>query len=70
MKLIDLGWCMGRLDTSRKPGAKLTIVSPSATEGSLYTPAETVEIYGETYLLALRNALNEAYPVDNKGVEV
>lgn len=61
MKLINLGWCMARLDVGRK-GPKLTICSPSAGEESSYTPAESIEVCGEPNLLALRDALNEAYP--------
>lgn len=59
IKLIDLGWCIGRLDTD---GHKLVIVSPSEELDDRYTPSESVIVYGPTPLLALRDALNEAYP--------
>lgn len=60
MKLIDLGWCMARLDLGKQK--KLTICSPSDSDTHSYTPAESVVVYGETYIVALRDALNEAYP--------
>lgn len=63
MKVIDLGWCMARLEI-KKHSAKLIIVSPSATEDNAYSPAETVVIYGEVNVLALRDALNEEYPTE------
>jgi hypothetical protein len=59
-KVIDLVWCMARLDVHNK---KLTIVSASDASENAYTPAESVVVYGEAGLLALRDALNEAYPV-------
>lgn len=48
--LIDLGWCVGKLDTKQMC---LTIMSPSA-------PAEAVRVWGESQLRALRDALGDA----------
>lgn len=60
MKLVDLGWCLARLDVQH---SKLTIVSPSCDEGEngTYGPAESVVVYGLANITALRDALNEAY---------
>ena len=62
MAVIDLGWCMARLDVK---GKKLTIVSASDPGEHAYTPAESVTIYGDAQMMALRDALIEAYPVSN-----
>jgi len=67
MKLIDLGWCMGRLKIRDKTsGDSLIISSASNTDANVYQPAESVTIYGLAGLLALRDALNEAYPAEEK----
>lgn len=58
-RVIDLGWCMARLDTDEK---KLTIVSASYGGEQSNYPAESVSVYGEAGLKALRDALNVAYP--------
>lgn len=63
MTLIDLGWCMARLDI-KKNSSKLIICSPSASEESVYSPAESVVIYGENNVLTLRDALIAAYPLE------
>ena len=66
MKLIDLGWCMGRLkERDARSGETLIIISPSSAEESTFQPAESVTIWGLAALLNLRDALNEAYPLDN-----
>ena len=62
MKLIDLGWCMARLDPVNH---KLLIVSPAdSSEG--FNPADSIVMFGEESLKALRDALNEAYPAEAK----
>lgn len=58
-RVIDLGWCMARLDTTQ---GRLTIVSPADQDEGGYGPAASVVVYGSVSLMALRDALNEAYP--------
>lgn len=53
-KLIDLGWCIAKLDASHD---FLTIVSPAAYEAG--ARAESIVIYGQPIL----EALLEAYPL-------
>lgn len=60
MTLIDLGWCIARLDKGKH---LLKIVSPSDESTSLYVPSESITIYSQPSLEALRDALIEAYPV-------
>jgi hypothetical protein len=60
--LIDLGWCMARLNTRDN---SLKIVSPDDASDSLYQPPTCVSIFGAEPLLALRDALNAAYPVSS-----
>jgi hypothetical protein len=70
IKVIDLGWCIARLEqrtSSQSP--KLTIMSPSSAEERVYSPAESVVIWGDVSLLALRDALNEAYPAEEEKVK-
>ena len=61
MSAIDLGWCVAVLwkNGSQK---SLRIMSPSCSDDNSYTPAESVVVYGDAGLIALRDALNEAYP--------
>ena len=56
MKIIDLGWCIARLEKH-----KLTIMSPADSSEGFYQPAESIVVFGEEPLKALRDALNEAY---------
>jgi len=64
MKVIDLGWCMARINTKLN---SLVIVSPAAVEEQTYQPAESVCFYGKENIEKLRDALNEAYPVTSEG---
>ena len=65
--VINLGWCVAKLDPDNK---MLTIVSPSQGGEHAYTPAESVQVYGETALRNLRDALLVAYPIyPNTGEE-
>ena len=59
-RVIDLGVCMARLDSNRRT---LTIVSPSDIDETGYSPAESVVVYRESNLIALRDLLNEAYQI-------
>jgi hypothetical protein len=66
-KLIDLGWCMGKLIfDSRGVPAHLFIVSPSDRGDNTYTPAESVMVYGDSNIRKLFNALTEIYPVERR----
>ena len=56
--VIDLGYCVARLEDNR-----LTIISPQDV-GDYYSQAQSVSIYGEKNILALRDALNKAYPIE------
>ena len=62
-KVIDIGWCMARIDAKER---KLMIVSPAYTDEASYLPSESIEIYGEANLIALRDLLIEAYPLEEK----
>lgn len=63
--LIDLGWCMARLTKGDDGCSRLLIVSPQ--DGSeVNGDAQSVVIYSDTSLIALRDALNQAWPVDQK----
>ena len=59
MKLIDLGWSLARFDSKNNA---ITIVAPSDYSDGIAAPAQTINIHGQTNLLRLRDALNEAYP--------
>lgn len=61
IQLIDFGWGFARLDGV---GNRLTIVIPSFEEEGCHVTAVSVVVWGEIELLRLRNALNEAYPLD------
>ena len=59
MKLIDLGWCMAKLNDKKD---RLTIVSPADEQENAFVPAASVVIFGVSEIKNLRDALNEAYP--------
>lgn len=59
VELIDLGWCIGRLDARNY---RLLIASPSSRDESVYEPAESVQVNNKAGILKLRDALNKAYP--------
>lgn len=61
-KLIDLNWSVGVLKYEKNLSPILYICSPSASDENSFQPAESVAIYGKDALIALRDALNEAYP--------
>jgi len=58
--VIDLGWCIARLNTDKN---LMTIVSPADASEHTYQPAESVVVWGVDGLGKLRDALNVAYPV-------
>ncbi len=57
-KMIDLGWCLARLEPD-----KLTIVSQSEHGETAYNPAESIVIYGSANLKALRDELLAEFPI-------
>lgn len=59
MKLIDLGWCIARLDTEKQ---RLTVMTPADLEEDIFVPAASVVIYGTPAIKRLRDTLNEEYP--------
>ncbi len=59
--VLDLGWCMARLDPSKRT---LTIVSPSDSGEPSYSPAESVMIYGADKLQALAKAISADFPAE------
>lgn len=65
-KLIDLGWCIGKITVPehKTVASQLQIISPSDA-GECYQPPLDVNIYGES-IHALRDALNETFPVENQ----
>ena len=57
MKLIDLGWCIGRYENVNQ--VKLQIVSPSFSEDDTgFEPAQDITIHGIEQLKKLRDALD------------
>lgn len=56
--MINLGWSMARLIEDR-----LVIVCPSDSSESVYSPAESVSVYGVSSLVALRDALIIMHPI-------
>lgn len=61
-KLIDLGWCVATLTTTGRQADSLLIMCPVSASDGLYEPAASVNVYSKSSLIALRDALNEAYP--------
>lgn len=63
-RLIDLGWCMARLDSDAEEEFvhRITIVSPQFCDRGDFSPAASICVGGRDKLIALRDALNEAYP--------
>lgn len=59
--LIDLGWAVGRL-LKNGSSEELHLVGPSVSNEGMYQPAESITIYFKNNIIALRDALNKAYP--------
>lgn len=62
-KVIDLGWCIARLEVTAATAGTLTIVSPADYSSDPVNPAESIRIYGKDGLIALRDLLVETYPL-------
>lgn len=56
-QMIDLGWCLGRLEESGQGRSKLTIVSPACRHENTCSPPQSLEVNGPS-LENLRFALN------------
>ncbi len=52
-KAEDLGWCIAKI----KDGA-LTIVSPACIDEGVYTPAQSVTLYGYAQLSVLKELID------------
>lgn len=57
--MIDLGWCMARIELADKKNARLTISSPSLYDEASSEPAQSILIYGNENVAKLRDALIE-----------
>jgi hypothetical protein len=60
-KVVNLGWAMARI---HKEGGLLTIVTPNDQIGDDYVAPQSIMIQGTPYLEALRDLLNEMFPVE------
>lgn len=70
MALIDLGYCVAKLTVLDDSGYhRLQIMVPAQREHGTDIPDNSIEIYGKDELIALRDALNAAYPADATTVE-
>jgi len=67
MKLIHLGYPIGKLeaDTPKEQYHGLFIVVPASEGDGSFIPSQSVYIPGKWALIALRDALLEAYPLQN-----
>lgn len=61
VRLIDLGHCMAKINIDQYT---LIIASPPDFCDGLFLPGEYIQIAGGLELFALRDALNEAFPVE------
>jgi len=62
VRMIDLGWCMGRLFYGDpRISSSLTIMSPVDGEDGSFIPATSIQIYGNDCLLELKKALDEMF---------
>ena len=57
--VVDLGWCMARLDKNR---GYLTFVSPCDSNETSFIPAQSVGLWRQADILTLRDFLNEQFP--------
>ena len=62
---ISLGWAAAKYDYPGKEagaGPKLTLISPSDTDGGVHVPAESITIWSDESIKILRDFLNEIFP--------
>jgi len=61
-KMVDLGWCTAKYNDAKHHGPKLTIMAPSDGSETCHSPAESVTIWSDAALVALRDFLIEVLP--------
>ena len=61
-KMIDLGWCMARIEPVNKKDIQLMVCSAALYDSESAEPAQSVLIYGKENLAKLRDALIECLP--------
>ena len=64
---ISLGWAVAKYDYPGKEagaGPKLTLLVPSDTDGGVHSPAESITIWSDESVIALRDFLNKIFPFD------
>ena len=71
---VPLGWSLAKVETCVADGVgapyqrlQLYIVTPSCTDNGAHSPAESINIYGYVNIVALRDLLNKAIAIANKG---
>lgn len=69
MKLIDLGYCVGKLEIKKQGFSILTILSAVSNEDGVFFPASSIEICGDINLIALRDALIAAFPFPQEAAQ-
>lgn len=65
-KLVSLGWCVAKYNPSKDKGGhgpNLMIISPSDTQEGVHQPAESVTIWSDGAVVALRDFLIELFPL-------
>jgi hypothetical protein len=65
-KLVDMGYAVARIQVPEndREMVQMQILSGSLCDENGYYPAESVTVYGVKGLFALRDALNEAFPLE------
>ena len=64
-KLASLGWCVAKYNPPKDKGGHgpcLTIMSPSDAQEDMYQPAESVTVWSDGAIIALRDFLNGLFP--------
>lgn len=63
MALIDFGFAVARLTSLDECGLhRMEIFMPHQDDEDGFVPAQSISIGGKAAMIALRDALNEAYP--------
>lgn len=63
IKVIDLGYCMARLNKANKAIPAIMIIQPGSESSEDYSfePSQTVRIWSDVDARKLRDALNEFF---------
>ena len=64
-KVVDLRFGVGVINYRPLYSTSLTIMMPSYADRGVFVPAASVTIPDESGILALRDALNEAFPLSS-----